>query len=90
MNKQKIFLVAADVQGLYPNISRELVKIILSNAIKKCTTYSKQVNKILVDLTMFCLENVVVQNRTSIYLQVNELLPEITTLFQLPILRYII
>ena len=72
------------------NISRELVKIILSNAIKKCTTYSKQVNKILVDLTMFCLENVVVQNGTSIYSQVNELLPEITTLFQLPILRYII
>ena len=29
-----IFLVAADVQGLYPNISRNLIKISLSNAIK--------------------------------------------------------
>ena len=64
MNKQKIFLVAADVQGLYPNISRKLVKNSLSNAIEKCTNYSKQVNKILVYLTMFCLENVVVQNGT--------------------------
>ena len=27
LNKQKIFLVAANVQGLYPNISREIVKI---------------------------------------------------------------
>ena len=71
LNKQKIFLVAADVQGLYPNISRELVKISLSNAIEKCTNYSKQVNKTLVDLTMFCLENVVVQNGTSFYSQVN-------------------
>ena len=52
------------------NISRELVKISLSNAIEKWTNYSKQLNKTLVDLTMFCLENVVVKNGTSFYLQV--------------------
>ena len=55
-DKRGIYFVAADVQGLYPNISRNLVKSSLLNAIKKCTDYSEQVGKTLVDLTMFCLE----------------------------------
>ena len=59
LNNQKILLVAVDLQGLYPNISRELVKISSLSAIKKCTNYSKQVNKILVDLTMLCFEIVI-------------------------------
>ena len=33
LNNQKILLVAVDLQGLYPNISRELVKISLLSAI---------------------------------------------------------
>ena len=70
-NNNDIFLVAADVQGLYPNISRNLIKISMSNAIEKCTNYTKQVSKILIDLTMFCLESVVVQNETSFYTQTN-------------------
>ena len=66
------FLVAADVQGLYLNISRNLIKICLSNAIEKCTSYMKQVSKILVDLTMFCLESVIVENEKYFYTQTNK------------------
>ena len=72
-NNNDIFLVAADVQGLYPNISRNLIKISLSNAIEKCTSYTKQMSKIMVDLTMFCLESVVVQNGKYFYTQTNEI-----------------
>ena len=63
--------MAADVQGLKPNISRNLVKTSLSNAIKKCTDYSEQMGKILVDFTMFCLESVIVQHGKSFYKQIN-------------------
>ena len=40
----------ADVQGLYPNVSRKLIKDSLSN-------FTKHVAKTLIDLTIFCLEN---------------------------------
>ena len=70
-NNKSTYLVAADVQGLYPNINRNLVKTSLLNAINKCTDYSEQVGKILVDLTMFCLESVIVQHGDSFYKQIN-------------------
>ena len=60
-----------DTQGLYLNKSRSLVKTNLLNAIKKCTDYSEQVGKILVDLTIFCLESVIVQHGDSFYKQIN-------------------
>ena len=68
--------MAADVQGLYSNISRNLIKISLSNAIEKCTIYTKHMSEIMVDLTMFCLESLIVENGNSFYKQTNGVVTE--------------
>ena len=57
------------MQGLYPNLCRELIKASLFNALEKCTNYTKEVSQVLIDLTMFCLENIVVQNGNTFYTQ---------------------
>ena len=49
-----------------PNLCRELIKASISNALQKCT---KEIRKILIDLTIFCLENILVQNGNSFYTQ---------------------
>ena len=57
--------VAISCQGLYPNLCRELIKASISNDLQKCTKYTKEIRKILIDLTIFCLENIVVKNGNS-------------------------
>ena len=47
-----LYVVPADVQGLYPNLCQELIKASLSNALQKCTKYIKEVSKILINLTI--------------------------------------
>jgi len=50
-------------------LCRELIKASISNALQKCTNYTKEIRKILIDLTIFCLENIVVKNGNSFYKQ---------------------
>ena len=68
-DKVERYLVAADVQSLYPNISRICVKDGVSEALKLCSNYSSTVRDTLVEITMFCLENVVIKNDTTFYHQ---------------------
>ena len=43
-NRNKtLYLVAADVQGLYPNLCRELVKASISGVLRECTEYTKEI-----------------------------------------------
>ena len=65
----KLFLVAADVQSLYPNIPRKVVEEGVKDALKISTNYSDSVINTITTLTMFCLENVVVQNGEKFYNQ---------------------
>ena len=65
----KLTLVAADVQALYPSVRRDLVEAGVREALTLCTEYSKTVVDTLVNLTMYCLENVVVQNGEKFYNQ---------------------
>ena len=65
----KLFLVAADVQSLYPSVPREVVAAGVEEALKICTNYSTSVINTITALTMFCLKNVVVQNGDHFYNQ---------------------
>jgi hypothetical protein len=69
--KEDLFLVAADVQALYPSVRREIVRNGLKEALDISSDYSQAVKNIITDLTMFCLENVVVQNGDKFYQQTN-------------------
>ena len=66
---EDLFLVAADVQTLYPSIKREHVRSGIDHALTTCTDYNETIRQTLVELTMFCLENVVVQNGSKFYHQ---------------------
>ena len=68
-NNKTLYIVAADVQGLYPNLCRELIKASLLYALQKCTNYTKEVSQMLIDLTIFCLGNIVVQKGNTFYTQ---------------------
>ena len=65
----ELFLVAGDVQSLYPSIPRKHVKNGLKHALNTCSNYNKKVKKTIVELTMYCLENVIVQNDSKFYNQ---------------------
>ena len=66
---ETLYLVAADVQSLYPSIPRNLVREGVDRALRTCSDYSPTIREILVKITMFCLENVVIQNDTRFYHQ---------------------
>ena len=66
---KSLVLVAADVQALYPSLKRHLVKDGIRRALETCSDYNLDVINLIVDLTMFCLENVIVQNRNMFYNQ---------------------
>ena len=66
---EELFLVAADVQSLYPSIPRKIVRDGLNHALEVCSDYSLSSRKNFTDLVMYCLENVVVQYGTKFYNQ---------------------
>ena len=61
--------MAADVQSLYPSVKRCLVRDGIKEALRLCSNYSTTVINLLVELTMYCLKNVVVQNDDKFYNQ---------------------
>jgi hypothetical protein len=65
---KNIRLIAADVQSLYPGCNRELVKKALQEALSS-STYSTAIQRIIIDLVMYCMENVVTQYGEDYYLQ---------------------
>ena len=68
-DKCNSYLVAADVQALYPNVMRKLVRSGLQEALQLCSDYKQSAIDLITELTMFCLEHVVVRNGESFYNQ---------------------
>ena len=64
-----LYTVAADVQGLYPNIKRTLLMKALEIALQEHTNYGKEVRKIPMWLTDLCLKNVIIQYQNKFYNQ---------------------
>ena len=54
-------LVAADVVALYPTLSRNLVGQVLKKAFQVVSPYIQKAIKSIVEMVMFCLENVSAQ-----------------------------
>ena len=69
--ERTLYIVAADVQALYPSVRRSLVESGLRTALQVCTDYDSSVIDLFVTLTMFCLQNVVVKNGTNFYNQLD-------------------
>ena len=68
-NNDNLYIVAGDVKALYPTISRSLVEKALTYVLHHFSHYSKAAVKILVDLALFCLNNVVIQYKEGFFTQ---------------------
>ena len=65
-----LFINTADVKSLYFNINRDLIPIALKHALKTQSSF-KLAQQILVELTMTCLNNVILQYLYKFYVQKN-------------------
>ena len=74
LSNSALYIVAADVQGLYPNIKRTLLMKALEIALQEHTNYGKEVRKILMWLTDLCLKNVIIQYQNKFYNQKDEII----------------
>ena len=68
IDHNNIHLIAADVQSLYPSCSRDLVKRALQQALPQ-STYSKEVQRLIIDAAMYCMDNVITQFDCAYYSQ---------------------
>ena len=68
-HNDNLYIVAGDVKALYPTISRSLVEKVLTYVLNHFSHYSKAAVKILVDLALFCLNNVVMQYKEGFFTQ---------------------
>ena len=66
---ESLHLVAADVTALYPTISRNLVGQALKKALQVVSPYSQKAIISIVEMVMFCLENVITQFGKKFYKQ---------------------
>jgi len=64
-------IVAADVKGLYPNFNQALVKQSLICAHKRHSKFEQPTVDTSVQLTLFCLNNVIDQHGQNYYTQTN-------------------
>ena len=64
----------ADVQALHPSINKNLVKKSLWRALKHHSKFNYKALTILVDLTVFCLNNVILQYKEKFYRQTNRII----------------
>jgi len=63
--------VAVDAKGLYPNLNRSLVKQSLICTLKRPLKFEQRTADTLVQLTLFCLNNVITQHGQNYYTQTN-------------------
>ena len=68
-NNDNLYIVSDDVKALYPTISRSLVEKALTYVLNHFSHYSKAAVKILVDVALFCLNNVVIQYKEGFFTQ---------------------
>ena len=66
-----LFINTADVKSLYPSVNRDLIPIALNRALKTQSSFKLEAQQILVELTMTCLNNVILQYLDKFYVQKN-------------------
>ena len=66
-----LFINTADVESLYPSVNRDLIFIALKHALKTQTSFKLEAQQIIVELTMTCLNTVILQYLDKFYIQKN-------------------
>ena len=66
-----LFINTADVKSLYPSVNRDLIPIALKHALKTKFSFKLEAQQIFVQLTMTCLNNVILQYLDKFYVQKN-------------------
>ena len=69
ISKQTVYISTADVQALYPSIPREILVKSLTSALNTCSDYTKTIKTTLINLIIYCLNNVILQYQDSFYKQ---------------------
>ena len=69
LSSDPLFIVAADVTGLYPNLKRDLISQALHFALDKYTQFSSIVSSKIVKLVMHTLGNVILKHQDQFYRQ---------------------
>ena len=67
--KHVFYIVAADVNALYPSLCRDTVTKALEYALEKHSNFNTNAQKIIVKLNEICLNNVVMQYGDQLYTQ---------------------
>ena len=66
---RNVWISTADVQALYPSIPRDILEKSLMSAFNTCTDYSRTIKSILIELIIYCLNNVILQYQDNFYKQ---------------------
>ena len=61
--------MACDVKALYPNLNRKLVEAALTDALNCCSNFTVSGIRALTELTMHCLNNVMLEFQEGFYVQ---------------------
>ena len=62
-------IVAVDVKGLYPNLSRNLIKVAVTESLQEHTDIGDFERNQLLELVLYCLDNNIVQFQNKFYKQ---------------------
>ena len=68
-NDNILYIVAGDVKALYPSVPKLLVKKALTFVLKRFSQYTDAAVEILVNIALFCLDNVIIQYKDSFFTQ---------------------
>ena len=68
IDPKNIHLIAGDIQSLYPSCKRELVRRALQQALSQ-SNYTEECQQLIIDLAMFCMENVLTQFEDNFFSQ---------------------
>jgi len=69
LSESPLFIAAADVKGLYPNLRRDIVQRALSRALGKHSKFSADAREVILQLNNVCLSNVITQFGNNFYIQ---------------------
>ena len=69
LSESPLFIVAADVKGLYPNLKSDIVKRAVSRALEKHSKFSVDAREAILQLNNVCLSNVITQFESNFYIQ---------------------
>ena len=56
-----LFFSTADIKSLYPSVIRDLISIALKHALKSQSSFKLEAQQILIEFTMTCLNNAILQ-----------------------------